>query len=131
METSKRQGVDFFNGEDALLAHVKADKDLRVRLNLTNIMVRPNAKSEKRQTPNKMKKTKKQEAEEATERRRRLSSFTNIWGGANAQGMFNVLTPKTTLTVTPVMARKVNTKTTQTLLNRKGMMKTKKLRRFQ
>ncbi|KAI9999307.1 hypothetical protein PInf_004132 [Phytophthora infestans] len=117
-----KQGVDFFNGEDALLAHVKADKDLCVRLNLTNIMVRPNAvplaftifglkytkdlsqesryykqgtateetfkddkKSEKRQTPNKMKKTKKQEAEEATVRRRRLSSFTNIWGDANAQ----------------------------------------------
>lgn len=38
-----KQGVDFFNGEDALLAHVKADKDLCVRLNLTNIMVRPNA----------------------------------------------------------------------------------------
>ncbi|KAI9990439.1 hypothetical protein PInf_021414 [Phytophthora infestans] len=38
-----KQGVDFFNGEDALLAHVKAEKDLCARLNLSNIMVRPNA----------------------------------------------------------------------------------------
>ncbi|KUF77991.1 hypothetical protein AM587_10000780 [Phytophthora nicotianae] len=38
-----KHGVDYFNGEDALLAHVKADKDLCTRLHLTNIMVRPNA----------------------------------------------------------------------------------------
>ncbi|ETP11032.1 hypothetical protein F441_13434 [Phytophthora nicotianae CJ01A1] len=35
--------VDYFNGEDALLAHEKADKDLCTGLHLTNIMVRPNA----------------------------------------------------------------------------------------
>ncbi|ETI41260.1 hypothetical protein F443_13498 [Phytophthora nicotianae P1569] len=35
--------VDYFNGEDALLAHEKANKDLCTRLHLTNIMVRPNA----------------------------------------------------------------------------------------
>ncbi|ETP41902.1 hypothetical protein F442_11121 [Phytophthora nicotianae P10297] len=38
-----KHGVDYFNGEDALLAHVKADKDLCTGLHLTNIMVRPNA----------------------------------------------------------------------------------------
>ncbi|KUF84976.1 hypothetical protein AM587_10001901 [Phytophthora nicotianae] len=35
--------VDYFNGEDAFLAHEKADKDLCTGLHLTNIMVRPNA----------------------------------------------------------------------------------------
>ncbi|KAE9049509.1 hypothetical protein PR003_g3416 [Phytophthora rubi] len=33
-------GLDFFNGEDSLLAHVKADKELCARLNISNIMVR-------------------------------------------------------------------------------------------
>ncbi|KAI9979726.1 hypothetical protein PInf_028004 [Phytophthora infestans] len=37
------------------------------------------------QTPNNKKKTTKQEVKEATERRRQLLSFTNIWGDANAQ----------------------------------------------
>eukprot|EP00644_Phytophthora_capsici_P011842 jgi/Phyca11/15199/fgenesh1_pg.PHYCAscaffold_12_\ len=178
-----KQGVDFFNGEDALLAHVKADKDLCTRLNLTNIMVRPNAvpleplpasissapstsgkrqdptdrkqppkkrsktaeacksaykKSEDMQTPNTKKKTKKQEAKEATERRRQLSSFTNIWGDANAEDRDGrqVEAPNkppaeqenhtnADTEVNPVMAQKANTKTTQTLLNLKGMMNTK------
>ncbi|KAI9980780.1 hypothetical protein PInf_010099 [Phytophthora infestans] len=85
-----KQGMDFFNGEDALLAHVKADKGLCARLNLSNIMTVESRKSadkmsEDMQTPNKKKKTKKQEAKEATERHRQLSSVTNIWGDANAQ----------------------------------------------
>ncbi|ETP11925.1 hypothetical protein F441_12630, partial [Phytophthora nicotianae CJ01A1] len=40
-----KPGVDFFNGEDALLAYVKADKDMCTRLRLANIMVRPHAES--------------------------------------------------------------------------------------
>jgi hypothetical protein len=33
-------GIDFFNGEDSLLAHVKADKELCARLNISNILMR-------------------------------------------------------------------------------------------
>ncbi|KAE9246264.1 hypothetical protein PF004_g4896 [Phytophthora fragariae] len=45
-------GLDFFNGEDSLLAHVKADKELCARLNISNIMVRTQVGPSESSAPN-------------------------------------------------------------------------------
>ncbi|KAE9352673.1 hypothetical protein PF008_g5363 [Phytophthora fragariae] len=45
-------GLDFFNGEDSLLAYVKADKELCARLNISNIMVRTQVGPSESSAPN-------------------------------------------------------------------------------
>lgn len=40
-----KQGVDYFNGEDALLDYVGSDKELCARLHISNVIVRPKGRA--------------------------------------------------------------------------------------
>ncbi|POM63002.1 hypothetical protein PHPALM_27782 [Phytophthora palmivora] len=73
------RGVDYFNGEDALLAYVRNDKDLCARHGISNVVVRSRA------------------SEAPARRRQELARFDKVWGGQNATGIMDALDPNLVL----------------------------------
>ncbi|KAE9315206.1 hypothetical protein PR003_g19047 [Phytophthora rubi] len=108
-----KRGVDYFNGEDELLAYIRTEKELCARLGISNVMStvvherplvdqpavspRPTGQqvkipakpiATKRKTPvtkppKSKKRTKKQIAEEANKRRKELAAFDKVRGEEN------------------------------------------------
>ncbi|KAE9068571.1 hypothetical protein PF007_g27637 [Phytophthora fragariae] len=80
-----KRGVDYFNGEDELLAYIRTEKELRAQLGISNqvkIPVKPIATKRKTpatKPPKPKKRTKKQIAEEVNKRRKELAAFDKVW----------------------------------------------------
>ncbi|KAE9067066.1 hypothetical protein PF010_g27612 [Phytophthora fragariae] len=82
-----KRGVDYFNGEDELLAYIRTEKELRAQLGISNVMqvkipVKPIATKRKTpatKPPKPKKRTKKQIAEEVNKRRKELAAFDKVW----------------------------------------------------